>query len=241
MRLVRRFAGLAVPAVLVLAPAAPAAAAGGIDIDVPSGGLTFERLAPGYGGVGDIVVSNGSEYDAEVALRVTDVVDDDNGCLRQESRDGDVTCDAGGGELSGWLRVSVERDGTAVWEGPMSALAEEGVVLDEAMPAGTSAPLRVRVLLPIAAGNDTMTDSVGFGLRVDATAGTGDTETEILGVEAAAGGDGEETADQGGVSGLLPFTGGDVDPWVPAVGLFLLGAGTYLLVSRRQGQSPEPA
>lgn len=211
MRIRRHAAVLVAPAVLLL-PAAPAFGAGGIDVDIPGGVLTFERLAPGYGGSAEVRISNGSEHDAEVMLRVTDVVDDENGCIRQEVNGGDATCDAGGGELSTWLRVAVDRDGERLGEGPMRLLECEGAIVAEAMPAGSDVPLAVSVTLPYEAGNDTMTDRVGFALRIDAAAET-DEDTEILGVEATAGGGGGDRGDRegvGGVSELLPSTGGSV-------------------------------
>jgi LPXTG-motif cell wall-anchored protein len=228
----RRLAVLLAPAAILLA--APAAqAAGGIDIDVPGGGLQIERLAPGYGGSAEVRVTNGSSHDADVTLRVQDLADDENGCLRQEVRDDDVTCDDAGGELSAWLRVSVEHDGTMLWEGRMRDLADGGALVAESMPSGTDLPLTVRVELPFEAGNDTMTDRVDFSLRVDATADL-DSDTEVLGVEATAGGHGDGNGDDDGVAGLLPFTGSDMAPWVPLVGAFLVGAGGYLVVSRRR-------
>jgi LPXTG-motif cell wall-anchored protein len=229
----RRLAVLLVPAAILLA-APTAHAAGGIDVDVPGGGLQLERLAPGYGGSAEVRISNGSSHDADVTLRVQDLADDENGCIRPEVRDGDVTCDTAGGELSSWLRVTVEDDdGTQLWQGPMRDLEDAGALVAEGMPAGTDLPLTVRVELPFEAGNDTMTDRVDFALRVDASADL-DTDTEVLGVEAAAGGKGDGDEDVAGVAGLLPFTGSDVAPWVPLVGAFLVGAGGYLVVSRRR-------
>ncbi len=233
MHLRRRLAVLLAPAAILLAAPAAQATAGGIDVDVPGGGLRLERLAPGYGGSAEVRVSNGSSHDADVTLRVQDLADDETGCLRQETRDGDVTCDDDGGELSAWLRVSVEHDGTLLWEGRMRDLTDEGALVAESMPAGSDLPLTVRVELPIEAGNDTMTDRVDFSLRVDATADL-DSDTEVLGVEATADGKGDGDADVAGVEGLLPFTGNDVRPWVPLVGAFFVGAGGYLVVSRRR-------
>ena len=228
----RRLAVLLAPAAILLAaPAAQATA--GIDVDIPGGGLRLERLAPGYGGSAEVLVSNGSSHDADVTLRVQDLADDENGCLPQETRDGDVTCDDAGGELSAWLRVSVEHDGSLLWQGQMRDLADDGALVAESMPAGGELPLTVRVELPIEAGNDTMTDRVDFALRVDASADL-DSDTEVLGVEATADGEGDGDGGVASVEGLLPFTGNDVRPWVPLVGAFLVGAGGYLVVSRRR-------
>ena len=234
MNLTRRAVGVLVPALLVVAAAvAPAWAAGGIDIETPEGGLAFERLAPGYGASAELRVRNGSEHDATVTLSVQDVLDDENGCIRQESREGDA-CDLPGGELSGWLHVQVEDEGDVVWSGPMRSLSA-GAIIDDAMPSGSERPLTIAVSLPIAAGNDTMTDRVSFVLRVDATAETGETETEVLGVEATANGGTAAGQPAGGGEGFLPLTGGTVGRWTLWAAAFLVGSGSYLvLASRRQ-------
>jgi LPXTG-motif cell wall-anchored protein len=229
----RRLAVLLAPVVLLVA--APAAhAAGGIDVDVTGGSLELERLAPGYGGTAEVRVTNGSTHDADVVLRVTDVVDDENGCLRQELDGGDTSCESAGGELSTWLQVAVDHAGSRLWEGAMSDLAADGVVIADALPAGTDLPLTLEITLPFEAGNDTMTDQVGFALRVDASADLA-SDGEVLGVEATAGGSGDSDDDG---SGLLPFTGNDVARWMPWAGAFLLGSGGYLLVARRRGPTP---
>jgi LPXTG-motif cell wall-anchored protein len=165
------------------------------------------------------------------------VVDDENGCIRPETNGGDSTCESSGGELSAWLRVAVDRAGSRLWEGSMSDLAADRVVIAEALPAGTEIPLTLEVTLPVEAGNDTMTDQVGFALRVDASADLA-SDGEVLGVEATAGRGPGDSDDEG--SGLLPFTGSDVAPWLPWTGAFLVGAGGYLVVSRRR-RTPEPA
>lgn len=234
MNLRRHLAALLVPAAL-LVTAPTAHAAGGIDVDVTGGELQLERLAPGYGGSTEVRVRNRSEHDADVTLRVTDVVDDENGCLRQEVDGDDTTCEPTGGELSAWLRVAVDRAGTTLWEGPMRDLADDGVLVADAMPAGTDVPLTLSVSLPFAAGNDTMTDRVGFALRVDASTDLA-ADGEVLGVDATAGGG--DAGEDG--TGLLPFTGSDIAPWLPWTGAFLLGAGGYLVVSRRR-RDPAPA
>ncbi|MGZ8745326.1 MAG: LPXTG cell wall anchor domain-containing protein, partial [Nocardioides sp.] len=81
-------------------------------------------------------------------------------------------------------------------------------------------------------GNDTMTDRVEFGLRWTATAETGETEAEILGVEAFAPG-------VGGAGGVpLPFTGVTVQPWLIWFGGVLVSGGALLLGSRRVARVP---
>ena len=241
MRLTRRVIGVLAPLLSALAATAPpAAAAGGLEIETALGGLSFERLAPGYGGTAEVRVVNGSNHDAEVTLRLEDLVEDENGCIGPEARDGDTSCDAAGGELGSWLRVRVEHAGALLWEGPMTTLVDDGVVLDEAMGAGTELPLTVGVSLPVAAGNDTMTDRADFSLRVDAMARTGETETEILGVEAFADG-GTAAGRAAGDGDLLPLTGGTVGTWVLWTGTFLVGAGSYLLVAARRQREPRAA
>jgi hypothetical protein len=212
------------------------AESGGLEIHLPDGGISFEELAPGYGGSAEVRVTNGSEHDAELVLQAVDVSDDENTCVRQEVRDGDVTCDDGGGELSAWLQVQVVRDGVIAWKGPMTELMQS-VLITEDLAAGAEVPFEVSVELPVSAGNDTMTDRVEFGLRWTASADTGDTETDVLGVEGFAPGIGGA----GGAGVPLPFTGATADLWLLVFGGVLVSGGALLLGSRRLSRVPAHA
>ena len=236
MQLLRGVAVFALGVFLVLAGQAPVQAdSGRLRVEIPGGAVSIEKLAPGFSGTSSVRVTNGTDYPAELSLQVLDLEDDENGCLRQETRDGDVTCDSSGGELSAWLRVQVLRGDEQLWEGPITALAD-GVLLDGDVPAGESQSLDLTLALPIEAGNDTMTDRVDFDLRWDARASTGEETSEILGVEGIAPGAGPGS----GLAGVsLPFTGATVEPWLLwLAGVLIGGGGSLLAASRRLGRAP---
>jgi hypothetical protein len=199
---------------------------------MPDGAISLQRLAPGFGGRTEVRVVNESSGSADLVLQAVDVVDDENTCIGQETREGDVTCDSDGGELSSWLRVAVFRGGSITWQGTMDEL-EAGVPVAADLPAGETVPLEVDVALPFAAGNDTMTDRVQFGLRWTASAETGESDTEILGVDAFAGNGG-----QPGAGVPLPFTGVTVEPWLLWFAGVLVAGGCVLLAASRRGVRP---
>jgi hypothetical protein len=234
VQLLRGGAVLALGVFVALLGQAPVQAdSGRLRVDVPGGAISIEKLAPGLGGTSTVRVTNGSDSPAELSLQVLDLEDDENGCLRQETRDGDVTCDSSGGELSAWLRVRVARGDEQLWEGPITELGDR-VVLDDDVAAGETQSLHLTVALPIEAGNDTMTDRVDFDLRWDARA-NGDSTSEILGVEAFAPGAGSG----GGLPNVtLPFTGATVQPWLLwFAGVLIGGGGMLLAASRRLGRT----
>ena len=99
---------------------APAASAEGgqLLIDVPGDGkgfvhdtdsplLRITELAPGYTTSGTLALRNDSSGRADLTLRALDVDESENGCVRPEQNDGDVTCTDDGGELADWLEVEV--------------------------------------------------------------------------------------------------------------------------------------
>ena len=69
--------------------------------------LSFDRLAPGYSTSGEVAVKNDSTEPVALHLRATNIHDDENGCLAQETRDGDSTCGDRGGELARWLEIAI--------------------------------------------------------------------------------------------------------------------------------------
>jgi len=229
---------------------APMAAAygdgtGRLLFDVPDDGHGFVEapsrplistggLAPGYDASGDIRVKNDSGHPIDLRLQATDVVDDENGCIEQETRDGDDSCDEGtDGELGDWLEITLvdlasDAD-TALWTGSVFDL-EEGAVLAEALPVGAALSLRMTTLLPYAAGNDTMTDRVGYDLRWTASTNTGAATIDILGTELSAPGSGPTTS-----TGLtLPFTGTTLAPWQLASGVAAVAVGVALMTNARR-------
>lgn len=202
------------------------------------------RLAPGYTTEREVLVVNEALGVSELHLRAQDLVDDDNGCVGPETRDGDTTCGEDGGELAEWLQITVTRLGSTeeqLWSGTLVDLAD-GVVLESAMPAKAEWRLRLTSELPYAAGNDTMTDRVTYDLRWTMSSERGPDDTDILGVEeeAAAGGDAGGTAGGGPrVAGTqafgLPATGAPVGVVLLGVVAALLTAGSTLILTSRRG------
>jgi hypothetical protein len=253
VNVLRRLTGIAAAGVLVAAQVAtsglPAFAddGGSLLLDVPGDSqgfvhdtstpmLNFLKLAPGYSTIGDVQVKNDSTHTAQLALQATDVAEDENGCNGPETRSGDTSCDTAGGELGAWLRVTVSRetDGSqqTLWSGGLSDLAS-GVVLADEMPAGAVWPIQMKVELPYAAGNDTQTDRVGFGLKWTASADTGESsQAEVKGIEAFAPGSGGGSSSGGGIT--LPFTGTAISPALLALDLGVLFAGGLLILASRR-------
>ena len=236
------------------APASATADDGGrLLLDVPGDGEGFvshtskpviqtSRLAPGYSTTGALVLKNDSSTPAHVRLQTVRVRDDDNGCNRPETRDGDTTCGQGGGELSDWLEATVSRSSNgstqALWHGSLSALAV-GVDLPDEIKAGATWPLRLTLELPYAAPNQTQTDRVGFGLRWSASADVAGvrppSSAEVLGTEAFAAGTSDTGPVIGGGRGVpLPFTGAEIGIRLLLTDAGLLAAGVALLFSSRR-------
>ncbi len=151
--------------------------------------LDFSSMSPGSTRTGMVTVSNPSDGPATVALSVQDLRDDDEGCVRPEERAGDTTCGDGGGELSQWLDVTISGEGEILWSGSFTDLLEARQVPGSLAP-GDSRDLDISVELPVAAGNDTMTDAVGFDLVIRTVGVTGEDvgEPEVLGAQASTGG-----------------------------------------------------
>ena len=227
-------APMLVSVVLVVSTAPAAIADDSLSIEPGDGQLTFERLAPGFSKTETVTVTNDSEGAAEIALQAEITGNDENGCLRQETRDGDATCaGAGDGELGEWLDVTVSRGDATLWSGSMHEL-DQPQTLPETLRSGETWDLDVEVGMPIEAGNDTMTDQASFDLTIHAAADTGEESTELLGVEASTSGGsaGSSNPVEVGIhavnAGLsaLGIGGGGSKP----VGLALLMLGGLLLI-----------
>jgi len=233
MRAAKRWGALVAGIALVVTPAAAAAAAD--RVLAPGQALTFDRLAPGFSKSDTMTVTNPSESAAEVSLTALAVNDEENGCLRPQTRVASGGCDADGGELSQWLDVTVAREGTTLWSGPMSDL-EEVRHVPGTLPAGETWELELTLGLPMSAGNDTMTDQVSFDLRVAATTDTGDEATEVLGVQTTApdAGSGGDVpfpivAVDAGLAGLTSLGLGDGEGVPGILTLAMIGAGVVLV------------
>jgi hypothetical protein len=91
----------------------------------------------------------------------------------------------------------------------------------------------MKVELPYAAGNDTQTDRVGFGLKWTTSADTGESsQAEVKGIEAFAPGSGGGSSSGGGIT--LPFTGTAISPALLALDLGVLFAGGLLVLASRR-------
>ena len=217
--------------------------------------LNFDRLAPGYSTSGDVAVKNDSVETVALHLRATNIHDDENGCLVQETRDGDSSCGDGGGELARWLEIVISgTDDTGAqqvaWTGTVDQLAD-GEYLSRSMAAGAVWDLRMTATLLWEAGNDTMTDRLSYDLRWTMEGATGSDVSESPGSVAVGGegpGAGTGTNAGGGLSGLipgggavitLPMTGATIGLTTIILGLFLVGFGGLLVAlvrMRRFGQ-----
>jgi hypothetical protein len=219
---------------------APATADGGsLLVDVPGDAVGFthdptvplvhvERLAPGSSPSSGFAVRNTSPDTARLVLTVLDLVDDENGCLRQELAAPDEECYADGGELSAALVVDVTRDDqpqTSLWSGNFRDLSR-GVQLTDALPAGATWPLHVTITMLRDATNATMSDVASFGVRLTAEYSAGYSAVSAPGTAI----DGDASGHQGsaqaaaapGSSVLGPLASG------PRVGLPMTGASISL-------------
>ena len=132
----RRLGALIVGMALVAMPAVALAEASGADSP-----LALDRLAPGVSRQGTISVTNPSDQRVTIALAAKNLRDDDNGCVRPETRDGDTTCGDDGGELSRWLDVSIADGANG------SAFITLSTVVGST-PAGMYAPARKPSTVP---------------------------------------------------------------------------------------------
>lgn len=180
--------------------------------DLSSPLLSFDRLAPGYSTSGNVDVKNASSEPVAFYLKAFDVQDDDNGCIAPETRDGDTDCGNGGGELGEWLVLTLtgtDADGVqhVTWTGSIYDLAD-GTYLSRAMPAGAVWDMHMTAALPWAAGNNTMTDRLGFGLRWTMEGASATTEGESPGGVTGGGGSDDAGSDDGGTETVAD--GGEV-------------------------------
>ncbi len=219
---------------------------GSLLVDVPGDGVGFthdpgnplldvQRLYPGSSGDGTMGVRNTSAYDARLDLGAADIVSLENTCVRPERRDPGEGCDADGGELAGWLAVTVTREDVTpaevLWSGQLAALAQ-GATLTDDLPAGATWQMRMTVSLPWSAPNDTMTDSVTFDTRLTASSQAGESTVAGPHVSAAAG-----AKPRAGHQVTLPLTGGTISLWWLLLDAVVLLAGTTLLTLSRLGRT----
>jgi hypothetical protein len=211
-------------------------------VDVPGDGVGFthrpgsplldvQRLYPGSSGDGTMDIRNTSAYDARLDLSATNLDSRENSCVRPEARDPGEDCRSAGGELPGWLDVSVTREDVSpaqlLWRGSLDALAR-GATLTDDLPAGATWRLRTTVALPREAPNDTMTDSVSFDTRF--TASSAASSSTVAGPQVAATAGGKP---RGAHPVTLPLTGGTVSLWWLLLDGAVLLAGAALVALSR--------
>jgi hypothetical protein len=214
-------------------------------VDVPGDGVGFthdpgapfldvSRMYPGSSGSGYLDVRNASAYDATLNLAVGNLVSQENGCLRPETREPGEACDADGGELQDWLGVTVTREDIpggapdqVLWTGDVNTLAS-GAHLGSTMPAGATWRLRMTVALPRSAGNDTMSDSLTFDTRFTATGDDGTSTVDGPQVDVS-GPKPHSTGLLHGGTVVLPATGGTVSLWMLVLDALVLIVGASLV------------
>lgn len=226
-------AGLAIPFVLAASPAV----ADDNFVDVVDGS-SYVLLMPGSQASTDFVVSNEAGVPASLRVLATDVIEDDNGCVRSERQGGDVTCGPGGGELGGWLHLQL-LDVTGggdqeLWAGTVHDLQNGADVLQH-VAANGSPRLRLVVSLPRGATNDTMSDQTRFALRWTYTGIAVSAQTTVLGVQ--------QGSNDGGTShaGFLADTGSSVSLGLLALITGLLGCGSLLTARGRRRRAASDA
>lgn len=220
--------------------AVPAAADDSFVEEVTAPADDFSVVLPGDSVIREVRVSNEAVENSELHLLARNLVDDDNGCVRDEALNGDTTCGAGGGELSDWLRITVTRVGgptdELLWSGTLADLAD-GAVLASVMPAKAEWRLRLNSELPRETGNEIQSDRVSYDLRWTITSTRGPDDVDIAGVEAEAGGGaagGGPGLPGAGIIGGLPATGTTVGLLLLLTTAGLLSAGSILIAAGRK-------
>lgn len=178
----RRIATVAVLAAAFVGGVAGAANADGeLAVEVTGGGplLDLSDLAPGSTGGATATATNNAGEAAQLALRIVGLVDDDNGCNRPEEAAGDVTCGAGGGELSRDLLIAIAVDGQEQYAGSLRDMAADVVELGT-VAAGDTVDLDFSYEFELSSGNETQTDRVGFDVEIVLSQ---DLATEVAGVQ----------------------------------------------------------
>lgn len=218
------------------------------------------RIVPGWSTAKTLAVRNNTDASMTLGISSADIVDDENGCTHAEAAV-DTTCGTGPdqGELSREMIFNVYLDPTnsgsyaskPAWTGTLRNL-QQVAVLDPSVPAHAVYGMKITAALPWSSGNETQTDSVGFGLRLiaDGTGGAG-LATAVLGQTFIKGGDptgaaGHPTSVLGEIvtASGLPFTGLYAHAAVASGMVLVFGGGVLwvgsLRLRRRQSSRSEP-
>lgn len=129
------------------------------------------HITPGWDESRTLEIRNDGSRAAELALRVANLAEDENGCNPPEALV-DSTCGAAAGELGHRMLLTVyadpEDDGTFEpsprWAGSLYDLTDRAI-LASSMPAGSTWGLRIEAGLPVTVTNQTQTDQVRFDMQ----------------------------------------------------------------------------
>jgi hypothetical protein len=200
--------------------------------------LHVEDLAPGSVVTRDLVLWNTSSGAATLDLQVTDLVDDENGCIRPERQVATEGCEGDGGELSRWLTLElVERGASGSPGATVLADLTSGRRLDLTIGPDEKLPLTLRLEFSPESVNDTMTDTVEFATVVTAahaeittssvtrTSGPlGDGPMAVSGRGSTAALGAAERVSLLGADVALPLVGATLPLWVVLLDLALVAA-----------------
>lgn len=177
-RLIRRAVVLIGVAAVVtaLAGGAPKAQATKSWLTVPGGLPLFDldAIAPGDHGSATLTVTNPQAFPVTFSIAVTDLVNDDNGCVEPEAEIGDTTCGPGGGELQFDLSLALTATGAAdrtVATGTVVGWVSQAIADPIPLAGNEARTYRIGYELPIGATNLVQSDGVSFAfeLRLDQT------------------------------------------------------------------------
>jgi LPXTG-motif cell wall-anchored protein len=227
-------------AAMVLMPAVAQADNGQLLVDVlgdsvgftddPGPVLFADNLMPGDSSAGTLLVRNASTEDVTLAITASDVQDVENSCEHSEADTTGERCDEDGGELSSRLRLMIRHGSEQSWSGSLAEL-ERGLDIIGGVAANGTLRLELKVELPYSAGNDTMSDSTSFALRLVAT-GQSSPDTVVAGVHF---GPPESSGLLQGPQLPLPVTGATVNLWLLLLaGMTLIVTGGALLMGSRR-------
>ena len=193
-------------------------------------------IVPGWTSSAVLGVRSDASSTTALVLSTTDIVDDENGCTRDESQV-DTTCTGtDAGELGHSIVLAVYADpagdgafaSTPTWTGTIDALAQ-GTTLAPALAPGATNNYKITAELPLSAGNATQSDRIAFDVLVRLNGLPGGVAVE--GTKFTRHG----SSPLGAIAGHLPFTGPLAMRFAAAgLSLLLLGCALVLLAAQRR-------
>lgn len=246
MNAMTRIAVLVGAGVAAIAPATAAHASGPPHISLNDGSgwtrdateplFDLSDIAPGWSSTATVSVRNDGGAAAALILKSSNIVDNENGCDHPESIV-DSTCSGDdAGELGHEMTFAVfPQDSsvtTPIWQGTLYDL-EQGVMLADTVEPNAIDTYRIEAQLPYSSGNETQTDTVGFGLRWTLSAAGSSSTVAVKGAKFIRTPRGNVVQR---VLHSLPFTGSDIGRLLGgSLGLVCAGAALTMLArtSRR--------